>query len=711
MKRLLTLITILVISCVNFVLVGYSTFFFNTSTSLSPNIDIAVNNIKQNYGRTENQNDYYDVYFFPQPRFAEKSDPLTYVPGQANINGSNADNRNSHGTGGVFDGYWNDMVTSPSKIVSGNSSTFNNNNLPIVKQEAFQPRKIENVYKRLTLHQLQNIGEVMTAMVDKEYWTYNFAGWTASKTSAINNGYGGMANLDLLDPFVQLSELDKTNDDGSDINDHIIYVYPIFVIGKDYSLSYNNQPSSVVLNGGADTNYVPYEQDKDLYMIKNIPYTEQNKENNDKFTISIDLTGYDGWMGGDSEPVDDTSMLNLTTNLNESLKNLSIIDDVGYYNVYLSIKSNIVKAVNLMEWINYKNTGYIDSGENYDLNDKNYLYNKISKDTSNIIFSSYGNGHFEYSSSIYNHTVDYSIWICVERVYEYKIIGGPSMSFDYTNENSPLLFKLNETTSTGQNQYKEYYEAQNVFFNSEDSFRYKHIFEDGTSVTNAYRETMFTIAASNQRVDYKVTFDDNPEINNTLDPEEQYGGYLRKAIGGQTISNSVDYTFKESDYLADKGLCVTEPGYYDLHIVVTYGDDENIQEITVSARKVSNVTVYIKFVEYNDNGEEFNRIQPASGENFIDINLNPFKEVLVDYYGSDEKYYYTTDSIDINTTFSSLKNVTLSKIDLKTNSVIEKITVNDLLNKGYKIIDHTTGSDVDFEMTNVVRLSHIFYFK
>lgn len=772
MKKFYTLFIITLLACINIVLVGYSTFYFNTEVYNSPNVDVAVNNIAQNYGRSENSNDYYDVYVFPQPRYASQADMLNYKPWEKQMKvdfNSNEQGRRVSGSGGLIDGYWSssnlnlekefDLVTEDDK---GNKypgpegkadtrdlyqNTIGKYNLKINENEIIDSmsyRKISNVYKRLTIQQLEDIGIPKTAMLDKADYTYQFTGWTANKSSAISNGYGGMQNLDLIDPLTPLSVIDSTTKDGSEANDHVIYIYPIFAIGKDYNFekSPKLQPDSVDLNKGSGYDkvhkFLPlidnYQGLGRVYLMKNIYFSEEDKKNGTNYHLSVDIaTNHNnGWPGitssfGQSEMTEYFP----STGTKHTVSTAPIISDIGYYNVYTIIKTNESSE----HWTgnnSNENEDFIDyvDSSTYSSLKADYYYEPMKNITSNIVKIFYASNRITFQTGGFFERAqyfDFKIWVFVERVYEYKITGGPADTFDYFSMSSPTIFKIEPPTNAPQSTYIEYFTAENVYFNSSElTFKYKYdtVTPDGqpTTVTNIYRETIFTLAADNENSDlsYSITPIANPIINQDLKEEYKYSDtYLEKAVGGKTLGPGIDYTYTYEDKLHNQILKVTDPGYYDFYFEVEYDTDETIKEIRVACRKVADVVAYVKLVNYVNKGDKFNRIQPLSG-NFIDIegkksgSTEPgsFDKAVNNYYsGTSNEFYYTTPSISTNTDFMELNNIKFDKIKASTGEKVEEVSLDTILGDNYELVDHTTGLVVNRKSTSVIRLSHIFYIR
>ncbi|MDY4788829.1 MAG: hypothetical protein SO253_05980 [Bacilli bacterium] len=748
MKKFYTLFIITLLACINIVLVGYSTFYFNTEVSSSPNVDVAVNNIKQNYGRSENSSDYFDVYVFPQPEYANYDNPFNYHPKATDKNASGSKGREAHGIGGVFYGYWDDLEDKPNSMSNGNSSTFNESNFPTVKSdEAFAPRTLTNVYKRMTIQQLETIGFPRTAMVDHAFWIYQFTGWTAYKNSAINNGYGGMKDFNLIDSLVPLSYIDRldkngnylddeafekaknvaTGVDGSLVGDGKIYIYPIFAIGKDYAVQEkpNLQPASFDLSKGKNYDkvhkFLPLSiiNGEKVYSMKNIYLSEEDVKQGNKYTLSLDISARykDGW--GISPAVNGSSLNQEFPNTaNYTVSSAPIIDKAGYYNVYSIIKVNEYANDGIV-WTddNNHNAGYVDYIE-YDPYYKNLNENSydtfISGITSNIEKQFFGSSKIDLGGFL-SHNIKFKLWIYVERVYEYKITGGPADTFDYYSLSAPLIFNK-EKNGSGEN-YTEIYTSENIYFNSDElSFKYKYPSDQSSTgyVINQFKETVFTLAADNSGVLYNLKKETQTNI------QDGYSGALLEVPKpGTKIGPDVDYTYTyDSTYLNNKVLKVKEPGYYDFRFRVVYVN-QVISEIYVSCRKVADVVAYVKLVNYVNKGGKFDRIQPLSG-NFIDIEgrksdsseSGPFDKAVSNYYsGTSNEFYYTTPSISTNTGFVQLNSISFDKIKASTGEKVGEVSLATILGDNYELVDHTTGLTVDINSNSVIRLSHIFYIR
>lgn len=778
MKKFYTLLIITLLACINIVLVGYSTFYFNTEVSSSPNVDVAVNNIAQNYGRSENSNDYYDVYVFPQPRYASKNSYEVlenseikynfYTPNAANMFVSELDrngkftytenNRKISGHSGLIDCYWSSATLNLEKefdkldefgeadsydlyknVIDNYKKRYNDKEII----DSMNYKKISNVYKRLTIQQLEDIGTPKTAMLDSSSWTYQFTGWTANLTSAINNGYGGMQNLDLIDPLTPLSEIDSSGKDGSAPNDHVVFIYPIFAIGKDYAIEKpNNQPASIDLNKGSGYDkvhkFLPlidnYQGLGRVYLMKNIYFSEEDKKNGTNYHFSVDIaTNHNNGWPGMTSSFGNSEMTELfpSNGKKYTVSNAPIISDIGYYNVYTIIKTNERSDYWAGDGSNLNSSfvDYVDSDTYNKLLDQNSYFDNIKNVTSNIVKRYYSTNSIKLGNDWLGRTyyLDFKMWVFVERVYEYKITGGPADTFDYFSMSSPTIFKIEPPTNAPQSTYIEYFTAENVYFNSSElTFKYKYdtVTPDGqpTTVTNIYRETIFTLAADNENSDlsYSITPIANPIINQDLKEEYKYSDtYLEKAVGGKTLGPGIDYTYTYEDKLHNQILKVTDPGYYDFYFEVEYDTDETIKEIRVACRKVADVVAYVKLVNYVNKGDKFNRIQPLSG-NFIDIDgkksgsseSGPFDKAVSNYYnGTSNEFYYTTPSISTNTDFVQLNSITFDKIKASTGEKVGEVSLATILGNNYELVDHTTGLTVDINSNSVIRLSHIFYIR
>ena len=203
---------------------------------------------------------------------------------------------------------------------------------------------------------------------------------------------------------------------------------------------------------------------------------------------------------------------------------------------------------------------------------ENYLQDKyiVSNGSSGLV--SYSKEKEE-SGAIYvygpsNHLGGFYFY--VERIYEFKMLGGNKETFDYDDTSLNYFFDQDGSNTS--------FEAHNVFFNNM-GIEYTYPFEDGSTLTTTH--AVFGVVHEKTFPTYNITLTENAKI------------YLKPAVEGD------DYTLSEgsphSAELNGKLFKMTFTGYYDFKIQVEYSGGK-ISEVIIDI-DVRHSDMFIKITD------------------------------------------------------------------------------------------------------------------
>ncbi len=578
MKKTFLSLTSALLSLGVIVGIGFSAFYFTTGGRVSAEDEFVphVDNLPDNYSLDSTQ-DYYDVYFFPQPYQASTvtageavasmrpADSGTwYYPTGIEGHEYHTDNSETNsvtftwniiydhnynftltfgngciGSGGDYDGYW----------TSGD----------------YRP-KIRTVYRNLTSEVLSEVGSPHCSMRDYYDYQLSFCGWTYSQEAARNYGYGRQTGFSILDIQTSLSTYDSmlpdgtvvpANEmddyrnqigiDGSYIGDNRVYLYPIYTTGKDYGywisggtdewvsvdwvahryLEHDDAPAHTrrvsplidsvgAISGGTTTwaERLFSNADSECFVIRNfrggsdakthvapVYYADSNATN------QWDGTWYD-------------TSLNLPD---------------GQYNIYVFLQSDFHGNYNSP--IVYPEEVQQKIAANRFIRELNETWTSLAGDT--------------------------RIHVLVERLYDFKLVGGITGTLDYDSEKT---YYANRYESSGN---QLFYRIDDVYFPGTENY---HTIDVGNG--ERYNDYVFSIASSSdwRNLDYTVNVKEG-------DP------YLTT-----DLTDGVDYDILSGNSAKAVGM-KGRGGMYDLTITVTFEQTQgnsNIASVEVSAQPSQN---------------------------------------------------------------------------------------------------------------------------
>ncbi len=586
---------------------AYSYFVFDTRES-EHKPQVLVDDIYENYNLTSEgtlQEDLYTVYFMAQPIVANYSDPINQTPStnlstDRNTNGSPVYNT-TYGSGGKYDGFFE----SPTKIESddqelGNTSV-TTSSATVENEEIYYLKKAENVFQGLTTDLLDAVGIPLCYKADNGGWngtidsnyfnsTYDltFVGWSTNKSVASTDGYASQANFSIIDTRTPLSVYDQSDLDGTQKNDNIIYLYAIYTAGKDYSKWDSGYPNkaerydtvSVRLYDTGNKEdcekkeYWPTRQltdsGREYFTFSNLVLTQKQVDTGWTYGVSagpVNEKGWDGsWLsmyGGNDDPK--------RTGVDSGIR------EEGHYNIYVFVFTSRdyygdAGDFNIIGWDNSSIEAVKKDYNNWP--NSNVLNNFLAG--KNITLQG-NSGLISYDKDA-NKTIHYGpeehlggFYFYVERIYEFKMLGGNKETFNYDNTSLNYFFDQDGSNTD--------FEAHNVFFNNM-GIEYTYKFEDGSTLTTTH--AVFGVVHEKTFPKYPIELGGNA------------ANYLKEAVEGK------DYTLSEgSTHSADldgKLFKMTFTGYYDFKINVEYSSDGTISKVILDI-DVRHSDMFIKITD------------------------------------------------------------------------------------------------------------------
>lgn len=601
---------------------AYSYFVFDTRES-EDEPQVLVDDIYENYNLTTEgtlQEDLYTVYFIAQPIIAnnlgpvEGDNPKNHVPSSDIDDGKNSGISNVYATtsgrGGKYDGFFESSTAIEADDQELGNTSVTTSSATVSGEEIYYLKKAENVFQGLTTDLLDAIGRPLCNKKDYYGYGLTFVGWSANKSIAATDGYASQADFNIVDTRTPLSvyddtTVDGTNIDGTNANDNIIYLYAIYTSGKDYS-KYNASgeilyPSDVgrydtvkvgLYDNDTKNELVEYWPSRELFTssdgsqteyfaFNNLSITdEQLNQENLRFNVNaapVNDRGWDGsWLGGKATDIG--------------------ITQEGHYNIYVFVftdrdlypdrgvegsysnfnngKLDIIKT-NYNNWkvstiknefLSSKNI--VLSGQNIDLNGDYDGMLRYKKDANED--RQQGDNIFDWNY----YGPEYHLggfYFYVERIYEFKMLGGNKETFDYDDTSLNYFFDQDGSNTK--------FVAHNVFFNNM-GIEYTYTFADGSTLTTTH--AVFGVVHEKTFPDYPIKLGGNA-VNYLQPASEEKGDY--------TLSEGSPH----SAALDGKLFKMTFTGYYDFTIKVNYSNSK-ISEVIIDI-DVRHSDMFIKITD------------------------------------------------------------------------------------------------------------------
>ena len=410
-----------------------------------------IDDVKPNFKLDENN---YTIYFFPSMQAVDLNFNNDFS--EANIR-SKIDGANK-----TEWGYWTDSSYYPKKIETHGGPS-------------------------ISIEQFESLGDPSTDVEDSKGFTLDFSGWTADKEAA-KNGYKSQGDYKYISAFDDLTNIDSESKDGTQSNDKIVFVYPIFTTGKDYSDrdKGNNviqltakmpKPDNPAEDIVVEKVYLSRDaKDANFFYYKNLVI-----DDNKPWSWSLSFAGYryyGGWLIGNVWYADWGNYKK--NNIYENQTTNSLIDESGVYNLYAYlVKKEFVQS----------------EAEKSDFNTKTNSDNMplVHEDS----FSEAANLKVTLSST------DYWLFVKVEKVYEFKLAGTEGRGFTFDTAGQLYVSKFSSANYTDHKLgklWKMYY-LDNVFMEKGTN----NIFTEYTNpsdITKKYkiRNTVFSFLPSDENL-------------------------------------------------------------------------------------------------------------------------------------------------------------------------------------------------------------------
>ena len=726
---------------------AYSYFVFDTRES-EDEPKVLVDDIYENYNLTSEgtlQEDLYTVYFIAQPIIAndlgtvEEDNPENHEPSMPENDGKNsgisAVYATTSGSGGKYDGFFSEATeinTGDPRLgrTSVTTSTSTYGGIHYLK-------KAENVFQGLTTDLLDAIGRPLCNKKDFYGYGLTFVGWSANKSIAATDGYASQADFNIVDTRTPLSEYDTANDgsgaadDGSGVNDNIIYLYAIYTTGKDYS-KYNESgdikyPNDQNVNrydavkvelsykdSEDKTNTFEYWPSRELFtssdgnqheyfVFNNLSITdEQLNDENFRFNVNagpVNDRGWDGdWLGGTATDIGITQEGHYNIYV-FVFTDRDLYDDRGDRGSFSNFNNDVLDRIQeeYLDWENLKL-----GSENLTLDEQFKAGKNIILSGKNIQGESAHSGMLRYRKdanldrqegglfgSYYGPAYHLGgFYFYVERIYEFKMIGGNSETFNYDDTSLNYFFDQDGTNT--------YFEAHNVFFNNM-GLDYEYEFEDGSTLQTNH--SVFGVVHEKVLPTYEITLSTNAQLY--LEVAEEGEDYFINDLSENNLSAN----------LKGKLFKINYTGYYNFDITVSYNSEGGISSLTLDIG-VRHSDMFIKitdkdlvdrsddmFIIHNDFDSNYQRTNNDGTTtrllfNSIGIKTNNYISgdwqfnQYFEYSGGDWIKLSTPKVVTLNDIVNMLENLGLNLTSHLTKNVIPRSTILDpespyLVSKSY----------------------------
>lgn len=633
-RLIVTLFTFLVAIVVT-VSTGFSIFYLN-SAQTTDQAPIKVDDIEENYALSDslNNEDYYDVYFFVDETYA-----------QQNLSVDGMINRAPSNNFGWIDSKENVTYYDKQNITYYKSGEYKNNEKPPYKEfnsdAAIGWAKL-TVYRSISVEQFNSLGTPVTNRVDKNGWVLMFSGWTANKSAASNCISHRQGNFDYVDAFSSLQVIDSQTTDGSEANDHVVFLYPVWTTGKDYSQTEQTQQQVVVRLFG-NNNELYFSQDGSYndahYTYKNL--TLENDELND-YRLQVSVMGW-------QQDRLHSSAYSTSWSWKESWygneKTGPLFNSPGTYNIHAFVFNQVFENSDVQHQSSNDYFNYISNNELRNCFDS---VDGVIVNTLTIQYTGDDMPDMNWGAAKEGLST-FVCYVLIERVYEFKVLGGPFSTFYYEDKSTRhffdgQIFEDNFNPSIGSDEYSVTYGLNNVFIDTAHEFTDTHVSSEGTKVTGVFRSNVFTIDFWDGLWESKIISfsDDELASINAFNNTDQYqtisaDGLLQTAIyqtegDTSTISDGYDYHLTTNAEALRDMLKITETGLYNFRIQVvyermTYGSSSEeltnyVRQVKIAIAPVEN-EYFVKIFQndnfrYYEHRNENNGIDQYTSTGFVD---------------------------------------------------------------------------------------------
>lgn len=705
-RLIVTLFTFLVAIVVT-VSTGFSIFYLN-SAQTTDQAPIKVDDIEENYALSDslNNEDYYDVYFFVDETYAQQN--------------LSVDGMISRAPSNDFNFGWiepNDNVTYYGKqnITYYKSGDYKDNEKPPYKEQknsaAIGWAKL-TVYRSISVEQFNSLGTPVTNRVDNNGWVLMFSGWTANKSAASNCISHRQGNFDYVDAFSSLQVIDSQTIDGSEANDHVVFLYPIWTTGKDYSQTDTTQQQVVVRLFG-NNNELYFSQDGN-YNDAHYTYKNLTLENNDALDYYRLEASVMGWRKGDSSAY--STSWNGSWYGNEQT-GASLFNSPGTYNIHAFVFNQVFESGD----VQHKSSNeYFNDISNNELEN---CFGSVEGVIVNTLTIQYQGKDIPENRESDAGLSTFVCYVLIERVYEFKVLGGPFSTFYYEDKSTRhffdgQIFEDNFDSSIDDSEeYSVEYGLNNVFIDTAHEFTDTHVISERNKVTGVFKSNVFTIDFWDGLWHSTITSfsDDELASINSFNNTDQYqtisdDGLLQRAKpqtegDPSTISDDYDYHLTTNAEALRDMLKITETGLYNFRIQVvyermTYGSSSEgltnyVRRVKIAIAPVEN-EYFVKIFQYDN----FRYYEHRNENNGIDQYTNTG---FVDHFSGNYQDNTLLQHLVFNqqTQFAG----TMEKVNGGVFDVDSYL--NQLASRNQALFDHVTGEQVTSGF--LLDRNHIFY--
>lgn len=532
-------------------------------------------------------------------------------------------------------------------------------------------------------------------------------------------------------PFYMNTSLDLYDKNVKTVNGRkTLFLYPVFSTGKNYfdfhSGDENRKDDEIkdaitVTKGysdGTDDKYYPYfngtvtglvnkndnenEVDVyDVYSLDNFRITQEELTTSGLNTITIKndinrASTSEGWAGeGDfvhtvnDEEGNPLNLLNMS-----SVQNLKS----GRYNIYIFVKHSTLSDL---------------VSRAFDGNEITNI-NSVMEDNNRIRYSSLDGQEYSVIPSYVPLRVDYrDYYVYFERIYEPRIIGGPTLDLNYDSELSNSLQFLRKGSSGNDNNryqrrgvelqgdnwieyplgnnrtllFKDYYFG--VMLNPEVSFTFYdfNLVNDEGYTDDQYKNDGFpSITYQDQNGAPKIEYYKSGAIFEEYDKTTDQDVLIREADGTtKPYDDSLDDSHKFV-LIKPKNIDTTGKGIYNIVIDIKYaqnndGHDTNLivpDLVTFYGYKLSNL--FVNIMETDENGEV------EMGHNQGGTNYKNF--VNTDVYEYTRSNYYELANVTLDDVFTAKDDSTKTLREILTELKAEGKCLEDLVTSRYITLEN-----------------------
>lgn len=694
---------------------GYSKWIFkDTATYEHENTHYEVDPIRENatfydgYDAVDEGTKYYDVYFMAQSipdekmltkisdgtsddtsddtySFNENFPSSPYYIGTDSADFGHFSGADCDATNYSFDidkNYWFTRLENISEIsVSAYDDVVSRIENNLIDRNRF---RLEFLCWSLEPHEIYGTGRTKWP----ERFSREHVKYEEDKTATQVEGFYPSKDLN---PFYMNTSLDLYEQNVKTVNGRkTLFLYPVFSTGKNYfDFHRGNRGDQIkdlitVTKGysdGTDEICYPYfngtvtglvnNSEVDVYSLDNFLITQDELKDDaspklDSIKIKNDINREstdEGWAGeGDFVHTVNDDKGNPLNLLNmSSVQNLQS----GRYNIYIFVKHST------------------DSGIHDDVEERAITPEEVSsinsdmENNNRIRYSSIAGQAYMVTHGAFGFYADYrDYYVYFERIYEPRIIGGPTLDLNYDSELSNSLQFLRKGSSGNDNNR---YQRRGVELQGDNWIEYPL----GNNRTLLFKDYYFGVML-NPEVSF--TFYDFNLVNDEGYTDDQYknDGFPSVTYQDQNGAEKIEYyksgaIFEEYDETTDQDVLIREADgttkpYYD-----NSPDDSKKfvlikpKNIDTTGKGIYNIVIDIEYDE-NSDGSDINLIVPTSVTfygyklsnlfvNIMETDENGEVEMVHNQGGTRYEHFVNTDVYEYTrSNYYELANVTLDDV-------------------------------------------------